>query len=441
MAMRAIDESHCILKRRAILRAGWALAAHYSRALISPALGVSTLLASKTASAEPVTVAVCLAVASVVFDAVKAHNNSDGGMSAMLKASLEYQRVISSQLSSVQQGIADVLLRLGTLEGAVANVAEQGRIGKMHDELSGASRQYINVTTRRGYDTYQEWVQAKDVQNELEQIAIILNKNFAIAEANQWLGPTSALYLTAATHTLLAIKFAQGRSTKVIQGYAEQLLDIYARVEETKISTSTAALSLSAQTKFQNAVRELEKLGFVVKPAADEKLSTIPVTLGYVSIQDYTPSKLFSTRFRPVSRNAGISDGATSSVGGIEERSPERIGETQHFRHVLTVNTLWSPGNLAVRQFQVSPDIKTEAVAAGPPGVPVERFLAGTAEIRLQLAVDSAHMAPSKTQKEKIEKQIADINLAAAQMALCELTLMNLRESRKAIIKQFWSTA
>lgn len=198
---------------------------------------------------------------------------------------------------------------------------------------------------------------------------------------------------------------------------------------------------MTYQSNFRNAAQELEKLGFAVKPAGNENDSAILVTLGYVSIQDYTAPKLLYTHFRPLSRNSGVSDGATSSIGGIETWAPERIGAIEHFRHLLTINTHWSPGSLAIRQFKVSADIKTEVVAAAAPGVPVERFLAGTAEIRQQLAVDAAHMAASRAHKERVERQIAHLNLAAAQMALCELTLLNLRESRKAILKQFWSTA
>lgn len=416
---------------------------------------MATLLWPSTAAAEPVTV--CLAVASVVFGAIQAHNASDGGLRGMLQATLDYQRAMSNQLESIQHGISDTLQRLGTLQGAVDSLPEETVMRQILTELGGASRQYRKVIERSamsGYAGYAAWRNAKDVQNELEQIAIVLNRSFSMAEYSQWLGPVLSLCYVSATHTLLAIKHAQGLTTPQLSAYAVQQIQAYRLFEDPAIATSTAARSQEHQRRFGEAVGALAKLGFVVGPANEPEKTPTSVVLSSVFIQDYEAPKLLMTESRLVEGRFGKGEGVTSTIGVKETWSKERVGDTEHFQHRASITAHYDtiPGNppMRLRRFSVEPALTTSTVATIAPtadpsryvssavaGAKPERFLAGTPEIRRQIAVDDSHKVAAVKKQALISAEVDKLNLAAAQMTLCESALLNLRASRQVIEQSF----
>src|SRR4051812_35469493 len=85
---------------------------------------------SARAVAEPVTT--CIAIGTAVASAVASHNRTDGGMGAIAQATLEYQRILSSQLASLQLGMTEVLERLNNLPAEVQKRITQARIDEVN---------------------------------------------------------------------------------------------------------------------------------------------------------------------------------------------------------------------------------------------------------------------------------------------------------------------
>lgn len=324
---------------------------------------------TRPAQADPLTAGIVIATA--VAGLVASHNRSDGGSGAMLKASVQYQRVIADQLASVQMGLASVLDAIKDVRKEILLSEHRSRLAQLHSLLGVQVERYSQEVINRGsrFDTYESWLKNENTRSRLQDISNHLDTAAATIRQGRHLDAITALYLPSAAYASLAVRSALGDEPRQLKAEAQRYLDLFDLMEQPDVPGSVAADLEERNNNILQRTSELQRQNFLV-PKEDGN-AMVRVELGRVAIQDYSPKILISTD-DDCYRVPGSDNDVAERCVKVQTYSPERFGDVETFQFFANVrafevaNRASEDGPLvAIRQFSLEAT-SLESVKYGP---------------------------------------------------------------------------
>jgi hypothetical protein len=354
--------------RRGFLRASVA-----SSAAIWPLgmLGTSTLLGGAlipTTSRAQVMEA--MMVASAVSGLIAARKKGDGGIGAMMQANLQYQRVMSEQLQSLQTGMAEVLKAIQALSADLRAMLRAERLGQLHGVIGASIIQY-HETVKAAADSgisYQEWTQDRIAREWMLKVRFRLSEAITLVKQERWRDATTSLYLPAAMFANLGAMSFLGMRDGEMKSFTQNYLDMMeSAVSDTAPSTIGGDLAMYQQN-VESRLQRLKQEGVELPPP--ESSRPVNVVLGGVNVQDMRPAEPEQLACKMVKERRGGRGTGTGEGSGpddwypvckrVKDPVPEWHGDTKVFVFLAKVGAKdeTMPGDnesqFGVRQFSLS---------------------------------------------------------------------------------------
>lgn len=263
------------LSRRRLLTLVAAGSANALPRVVPTVLGVALLGYAPTASAY---VQVALAAASVVSNMIASSQKGDGGIGATLQATLQYQRVMSEQLTSIQTGLAEVLKAVQNMEKVVRDQLQESRAKQLITGVEAQVKNYRDEYARfvnGQFVSLEDWMLHPLTKPNLLSIDQGLRTAVNSLEAESFIGPLAALQLPVAMFTALAVRTALGESDPARRVLAQGYLDRFAACSDASRAGSTAAEMRAALDRYKQSLNRLGDLG--VSMTADGNLSNVEI--------------------------------------------------------------------------------------------------------------------------------------------------------------------
>jgi hypothetical protein len=438
-------------------------------AAVSP-IAAGLAFTPRSAQAEPVTA--CLAVASAVAGLIAANNRSDGGMGAMMTATLEYQRVMAGQLASLQEGMAEVLTKLSALPKEFQALLHHDRLTQLHARLGREVLRYQHEATVRAgtFGSYQSWSADQLTRDEMTDVSRLVSDTVTEIKRGRWLDALTALYLPASVFAYLGVRSVLGEALAQQAAQAQRYLDLFDLIEDPAEPGSVAADLVAVAGEIQQRTRELAKMGFKVPGESD--IAPQQVQVGRVAVQDYTPRTLVEqrTECRLVNpRNPDFGERCRDA----STYTPERIGESETFGFFATVTPAFIEAQhgrgekVALRNYVTTtdltlkkvPNLQPEQLPTGPEGgveglakflgdaflaltrsvtpAPELRTDARTTEARQAAARTTAQFKDAEAQRDRLNLTVEKLNQLLARSALDAAALAAVSSTRQSLFRYF----
>jgi hypothetical protein len=357
---------------------------------------------------------------------IAAHNRSDGGIGAVMSATLEYQRVIAGQLMSLQEAMAEVLVRISSLSKELQTLIQGERLSDLHALFGRQIIRYNQEATSRAGSfrgDYTAWMEDNQTRRELGDISLKLSEAVSEVLRGRRLDAMTALYLPAAVYASLGVRAALGEDQPQLAVEAQRYVSLFDLIEDPAEPGSVASdLSLIAG-EISQRTRELAKMGFIapVEDAFDAQV----VQLGRVAVQDYTPSAVVRYECEYVPRPGSNRDIPDRCLR-VPVYGPARVGARESFGFFATITPVLVEARhgdapaISIRQFQVEPKLSIDKVpdlqpplaasdvspsgAAGTAAVGKtfsEVFSAATRKAILVMTLAPTHNAEAPTTKDR----------------------------------------
>jgi hypothetical protein len=309
---------------------------------------------------------VALAVSSAVCGMVASRKKSDGGVGAMLTASIEYQRVMAQQLQDLQLGMAQVLAKLNELPTAIRAALYEERLNALQAEIGASIIQYNNEVTAAAvsYASYQEWSQNALARQRM--LAIWMRLDVAVTKIDQgrWGDAVTSLYLPPALFASMGAIALLGESHR-LKAEAQRYLDLMQRALDPKEKNSIGSDLSAREARFKSIAQSLKVLGVQLPPA--EQTAPMRIVLGEVAVQHYVPAQPAIKKNcyyeKEVGRRCDVDIPAKAAI----------FGQTDGFSFVLTIEPTTvtdgkpSGSNFGVRQFIPTKFEVTKGASANAP--------------------------------------------------------------------------
>jgi hypothetical protein len=321
-----------------------------------PTTGIGLTVVSTPVRAEPVTL--CLAAASAIAGLIAANNRSDGGLSAVLQATLEYQRVMAAQLKAITSALADLYTKVAALPDEMRHALHEERLAELRGQIGDAAERYtVEVERSEKFDSYAAWQNNHETQNQLRSINEQVDKAVASIISRSWLDSMTALYVPTACSLILVTRVALKEPPELLVVQARRFSRLLQRIANPLDVSSTAAdldIRVKSAAKLTGQLREL---GFVVPP--DTKVGVTVALLQPLAIRDYEPATTKLVRTRPPTK--------LERIDGYEPSHPIEVPEVlkgiDHFVYVVDVEQVLvrqSADNesAAIRQYQLKGDMR-----------------------------------------------------------------------------------
>ncbi len=142
-------------------------------------------------------VVAALAVGSTVAGMIAAHNQSDGGVGAMLSANYELLKVSISKLNDIQNLLADVYKRLDELPEQIDAMLKRETTRKLQLEMLGVVRGYHEkLANKDPSQPFDQWQRDPLTQFDLRALLSRLQKARQEINVQDSLDPSTALVAT-----------------------------------------------------------------------------------------------------------------------------------------------------------------------------------------------------------------------------------------------------
>lgn len=406
--------------RRHVLKVALTSALPRPAALRLAALGSVGIAAHQPAHAEPITI--CLAVASAVMNMVAAANSSDGGIGGLLKATLDYQRILSSQVASLQLAMAEVLAKLNELEPKIAALFFQNRVKELQEQIGGAILSYQNIALSLGTGlSFQEWCADQNVRRTLTAIDEDLMRAAGRIEAGSYYDALTAVYLTPAVYTSLGVKAALGYSTIQLKAEAQRYLNIFSKIADENTAGSAASELKVRLAKQDELKSKLEAIGY--PKSAWSSPTDAAVTVWRVVVVDYAPAPPDPRCNRPDGECTRPHVGDMNYFAFRTVLKPTPVSQKLSDEKTLNVNQL-SLGPMTLERTEVP---LSDANIQKP---------AKTVERRMEVArVDALPAAERKNVE--LQTTVTNFNAETAYVGVNVSALLSLEATRKGLFSFF----
>jgi hypothetical protein len=434
-------QSHIPTPRRTWLKQAVSLStlAALGRARLGGLTGSFGLLAVPKASQAAVVES--LAIASAVCSLIGSRKKSDGGIGAMLTASIEYQRVMAQQLQELQLGMAEVLSKVNALPSKIRSLLYEERLKSLQAEIGGSIDQYDHEVRAAAvsYQSYQAWQQNPQAIRRMGAISSRIDEAISNLSYNGWTDAVTSLYLPPALFASLGAMAFLGESIERMKAEAQRYLDLMQRAQDSTQPSSIGAALVDRQASFGRIVASLQALGVRLPPA--EQTNPAELVLGELRVQHHVPAVSEVVRCRTVLPGHG--GGKHRPEGGsgddppvctvTQRAAPEQVGETSGFRFVLSLTSQWvtdarlADNAFGVRQFSLD---KWDVVATSSADAPLLRTPAPSAEARLAAAKSSAAARVAEDKATKVKALVQSLNEDMAFLALNAGAMASLQAAR-----------
>jgi len=375
-------------------------------------------------------------------------------MGAMLSASLDYQRIMSKQLTSIQLGLAEILTKLNSLEPAIKNLLYLERMDRLQADIGGCVILYRQAITESsvfngGYDA---WSTNEVVRSKLFHILHRLADALAEVEHGGWADATTSLYLPAAVFTSLGVNAALGMPRSGMMASAQEVLDLMSRAADPEIENSAAASLRQRIASMTKLSADLSGEGLIL-PDIDS-LAGISLGLGSVRVQDYYAgtTKEQEKCKRIYERRGGGKGGGANEAGGADnlkeicwtetvQVNPPRQGPVSAFELSLKVMPKFvrdpkNPDSLySVRQWEPAPDISAQEVPVA--GQPLHQADAPSLATRQAASLTSGVGTQALAKATRVRALLARHNDESAYAALNVGALVALSQARQDVFTFF----
>ncbi len=395
-------------------------------------------------------VAQALAIASTICGFIGSRKKGDGGIGAMLTASIEYQRVMAQQLQDLQLGMAEVLLKVNALPAEIRAALHESRMKSLHAEIGGSIDQYHNEVSAAAasYPNYQAWAQNPLARSRMANISTRIDVAISNLSYGGWTDAVTSLYLPPALFASLGAMALLGESNERLKAEAQRYLDLMQRALDPAQPGSIGAALQARESSFKSIALSLQQLGVNLPPV--EQTKPMEVVLGEQAIQHYIPAVAEVTKCRRERRGGGGRGG--SEYGSADDTictvttpaAAEVVGSLNGFSFKLTVHPLMvtdpkSPGNaFGIRQFIPA---NLEVVNGASASAPVSRIRAPGADTQLAAAKSSSAWQEAENKATRIRAFITALNQDMAFLALNAGATASLQAARSDVFAFFGGEA
>lgn len=250
--------------RRRFLR-GSAAALIGPRTGLAALVGGGLLIVSPSASAFPW--AVALSAASTLSGLIASGQRGDGGLSAALEANLEYMRVMSGQLTSIQTGLVSLMAAVNQLDEKFRQTLQAERAVELHNNVGAQIKNYRDEYERfmRGrFPTFSAWQDDLSTVSNLQDIDFALNTAVNTVDQYRLYGPLMALQLPTALFCALAVRVGLKERNEGLAVRANQYLARFDACGDESIPGSTASQLKTGLAGLAEATKSLQALGVTI---------------------------------------------------------------------------------------------------------------------------------------------------------------------------------
>ena len=411
-------------RRRLLCNAG-AIATWAGAIRLPLQLSLAGLLLSRAgscAAVEPITTG--LAVASAVAGLLGSQNQGDGGLSAMLKATLDYQRALSKQLLAVQEGIALIVRKLDTMESNIQAMLHQGRLKALQGDIGAQILRYEHEVNVRAstFTDYSAWLRNRETQQTLADISNRLEAAVTRVQQERWFDALTALHVCTAAFAGVGVRAARGEQVPQLMAEAQRYLDIFTLFENAAEADTLAFDNAHARERI--AAREKEVTDLLGIPSLPAAGSQTLLALGEMSVMDSTP-------FPPMT----------------DDCVPKNRECRQRFYHAFDLRSFLTAtyqternaqgGTVEILQYSIAP---AQAVPVAKDGklIPQQISVRGRAAADFQNAANaSAFLKAAQDKADSYRAVIDNLNIAIGKAALDANTLIALSATRQRMFRHF----
>ncbi|WP_140953494.1 hypothetical protein [Cupriavidus pinatubonensis] len=439
--------------RRRVLKSGLGYAITSLRIPLAAPITFS-LLAPRTANAVPVTAVI--AIATAVAGMAASQNQSDGGIGAQFKASLEYQRIMVGQITALQAAMAHVIDKLNRIEGEIESIITKESLKQVQAKIDVAIdsyRQQVDISSVAS--SYQAWAENRDVRDKLKQIRDKLDDAISTIIARQWIDPLTVVYFISAIFASLSVSSVLDKnSPEIIRIRGRDYLTKLSRFDDTD-SIDSIFSKLQKHSAICSALFDQLNKQYGYNAPADDSTRSDEVLLNEVVIQDFTPSY-------------------DIPHFGNGPAPKDRVGPSENFEYISRVSRTYvqsdpiqGVSSVALRQLSVDNLVITRrpTPGAGPrrppqritvsgvslPGLPsipsftlalpppIEKIQvdARTPAERESAANSGSSYATAVEARKTLSQTIDLINQETAQVALCGNGLAVVAKARRGLLRFF----
>ena len=410
--------------------------------VLRPRTGLAALTAgslvfvSPPASAFPWTVA--LSAASTLSGLMASSQGGNGGISATLEAGLEYMRVMSGQLTSIQTGLASLMSAVNQLEQKFRQALQVERAIELHHDVGAQIKNYRNEFERYakgGFPTFSDWQNDLSTVSNLQKIDFSLNTAVNTVDEYQLYGPLTALQLPTALFCAMAVRVGLKDRNEALAARANQYLARFDARGDESSPNSTAAQMTAALANLAEATKTLQTLNVTIPQESDMArkavldLAVAAECHGYETqptgdcTANCTTSQVSTLTF------SAHSDIYRDAAAGIDQAGglirPLALSDGQPVIKDRTFTTKRDP-----KPF---------------PNFPKAYVTAQKSDFGMSCPVDDAtyrkaaegYMANDLAKLQTIRAAVDQYNICLGQVALCASALASLLVARQAIIKSF----
>lgn len=444
MAANAFPDQHDPARRMALrAAAAWAV-----RSATPVSIGV--LAATAPGSAQAYWQAI-LMIASTIMSMVAAANRSDGGLGAVLSASLDYQRSMSNQLLSLQDAVGRVLIQLSQLKSDIQQEFKIARLRELRAAMERAFSQYDQEARERASQFtggYVAWRADSNTQDSLRHIDEMLRDATHDLKNGGLLDPWTVLYLPVAANVALAVRKARFEENGPLRAEAQFYLDIFEAAESAAVPGSTKRELQMLNEDFKHLEKELlTKSGLVVPKEAKDK-ETLLALVGTFEVRSLiaVPGRRFHVC--GPRRNDGFPDcedhqeyvtkvESTTTYAALVKVKVDIIKAAESKEALEIVQYTVQEKEVSAVPYKQE-DYPTEA-RRKEPLVGVSSLNLGTEQLRQKYASEKVALLMQKP-IEQLTERIDRLNINIAKSALCISALAASTRARRDIYRAFGIT-
>lgn len=427
---------------RGVCFAQWA---KYGKYFPASVLGLGSTTVPRSARAEPITIA--LAVGSAVAGLIAAHNRSDGGLSAILKSTLSYQRVIADQLQALSKGLENVLRKIDEILPGVNDLLTQHRLKALRTEIGAAALTYIKEMQRASqFASFQEWQNhhlTKEALLHIFKQTIAARNNLESTGARD---PITAASLILALNTELAVRAALVETPRGLMAVAQGYLNQFKEIADPSVTGSTQWELQEHRKKYSSILATLRSLGYLVPPSYTPAKKTVP--LYQVEVRDFFAGQ--AKEERCVGRGSIKHGTDTDEPRCVTIRSyiPRREGPASRFVYMADVQEFLLGTGISgaepfeIRQFSVvsKPEVRNADASCPPCGL-LKRLIvnadAPSHDARHAIVGGAEYVDAAAAVHTALVSNIDALNLESANIAMCISSLSAIESAKAAIFNAF----
>ncbi|KAA9176474.1 hypothetical protein F3K36_11610 [Delftia sp. BR1] len=433
------------LKRRRILQ--WGICSGLSGGGLASSLvfGIGGLSAPQKAHAE---IATTIAVTSAVVGMVMAHNRGDGGLSALLKASLSYLRAISVQIEELQKGIEVIIKKQNELPSILKNLLTEERKTVFRLGFVDAINQFADEKVRaaqfEGRGGFEAWRENYRTQESLRYIDEKLQQSLSLIRTSRMADPLTMILLAQTVGPIFAVKSLRGEPRFATRVQGQIFLDCYTLAQSPNVPDSIADVRNKSLARIKILTADLHKYGVELPVVSTEPKAGAWRIAGLVLEEQRQEMRSRTVRRPP--NNPDILDYEETWEELIKGKRAQFLAVSSVFGGFVRVGPDEAGGGYELKQYKIAPDVKLIKQVDVKDGVGTEpKFLDVAVPFtsepeKLKVAVQSHIFTEAVKTRAAVDFLLNGpdgVNINLTQLAICGMADEVIGNSKERLFKYF----